>query len=228
MHFKGDIRFYLKFFFTICENRIKIDRVMTIRGQRGQRGSARRGTRGGGPTPALRSPPAGRGAGAGSQRAGALPFGTECRTGRTESGFCDAWFSNLLEDSSIGIRVKVRMWRRIPTIRRMNEPLSLTPLPFSLGRTCGCAGQNPGNKRTPLPAPSSRGEGIRRRRFGRAWAHRPAAGPRVFSLALRRRSGERVRGEGFVETSFRSTPLRPDRTESDQIRPDPTKTNYEG
>ncbi len=86
-----------------------------------------------------------------------------------------------------------RCWGRIS--REQGVSALPSSLSSSLGRACGCEGNNPENKPAPLPiplpAPSSRGEGIRRRRLGRALASRPALGPRVFSLAPRRRSGER-------------------------------------
>ncbi len=56
------------------------------------------------------------------------------------------------------------------------------PLRFSLGRVGGGAGENQENKGTPLPgplpAPSSRGEGIRWRSVGRTLACGPAVGSR--------------------------------------------------
>ncbi len=69
----------------------------------------------------------------------------------------------------------------------------------------GCAGENSENKGTPLPgplpAPSSRGEGMGPR-AGRASAHGPATTPGADSLAPRGTSGERAGERG----SFKSNP----------------------
>ncbi len=71
-----------------------------MRGHRGQRGCPRRCAAGA--IPALLSPSAGRGAGAGPNGVRALPCETEFRTGKVKAGFCGPCFSKRLEESRIG------------------------------------------------------------------------------------------------------------------------------
>ncbi len=74
--------------------------------QRGRRGGPRRGARGAHPTPAFLSPAADRSARAGAKGAGALPCGTESRTGRTERSCYGICGSKGLEASRIESRIK--------------------------------------------------------------------------------------------------------------------------
>ncbi len=80
--------------------------LMHMRGHHGRQGSSRNGARGADAVPAFLSLSAGRGARAGPKWAGALPFETEFRTGRTEGGFCGICFSKGLGESRIEIGVR--------------------------------------------------------------------------------------------------------------------------
>ncbi len=79
----------------------------------------------------------------------------------------------------------------------------LAALPFSSGEAGGCARENQENKGTPLPgplpAPSSRGEGMDQRAGG-ASAHGPAAAPDAYSLSPRGTSGERAGERGSLSS----------------------------
>ncbi len=104
---------------------------------------------------------------------------------------------------------KARCFRSSPFDTR-HSTFDLSNIPHSALRT-------PHFKRaplpSPLPAPSSRGEGIRGSREGR-----PGAQADTWGGVLLPRPATKERGEGFVCSSDRSG----HRTRSDRIRPNPT------